>query len=89
MEYYTVVDKKIIPRQTRESKYAGLVEKANSLSQTDAIQIADSDEISLTSIMSLMRKKGFNVQMRTIDKVKNLFITKTTPKTEEQKKPKK
>lgn len=72
----------------RSSKYADLVEKANSLSSTDAIQIVESDEVSLTSIMSLMRKKGFNVQMRTVDKVKNLFITKATPKTE-KKKPKK
>lgn len=73
-EYYVVVDKEIIPRQFRESKYKDLVDEAKNLADDQCIQVEDNEDISITAIMSLMRKEGYKVTQRTVNGVKTLYI---------------
>jgi len=77
-EYYVVVDKKIIPRQFRESKYKALIERASKLTGDECLQVVEQDGISVTAIMSQMRKLGYKVTQRKIDSIVNLFIYKKT-----------
>lgn len=77
---YIVVNKEIIPKQMRTSKYAELIEKAKVLTEKDALKVQETEGVSLLAVMSLMRKAGYKVTLRTENKVKYLYIAKAEPK---------
>jgi hypothetical protein len=77
---YIVVDKKIIPVSTRKSKYQEILDKAKTLKDNEAIAIQEDLETSLISIMSYMRMQNHKVSLRTVNKIKTLYISKAEPK---------
>ncbi len=73
---YLIVDKKIIPKSIRTSKYTELLEHAKKLEGTQVIQITEEKGLSLTSISSLMSKNNLKVARRIMNGKKTLFIAK-------------
>jgi len=77
---YIVVDHKIIPKSTRQNKYQEIVDKAKLLVGSEALAIGEQTDVSLLSVMSLMRRSGYKTTLRTVNKIKTLYIEKAESK---------
>jgi len=75
-DYFKVVDVKTIPEQERVSKYKALIDKAKTLEAEECLEVVENKNLSITAIMSLMRKEGYKVTQRTVNKKVTLYIAK-------------
>jgi len=78
MEFKTVEKSTIPETSERTAKYQEILDSAKKLKPEEAIEVNEQKDVSLTSIMSFMRKKGYKITQRTVQGKKSLYITKKT-----------
>jgi len=77
-DYFKTVDTKDIPEQERVSKYKALIDRAKTLENEECLEVVERKDISITAIMSMMRKEGYKVTQRTVNGKKTLYIANKT-----------
>lgn len=74
MTKFSKVERDAIPEQRKTSKYQDLLDEAKNLSNNEALEVVEQKDVSITAVMSLMRKEGYKVTLRTVDGKQTLYV---------------
>jgi len=84
MTRFEKVARSEIPEQKKTSKYQDLIDEAKTLSDDECLQVVEQKDVSITAVMSLMRKEGYKVTLRTVEGKQTLFIANKVEEAEEE-----
>jgi len=85
MTKFNKVARSEIPEQKKTSKYQDLIDEAKKLTDIECLQVVEQKDVSITAVMSLMRKEGYKVTLRTVDGKQTLFIANKVEEADEEK----